>query len=84
MVGKSFVKISLLLSFILALVILSFIYPVYSENDITFNIPLPSSPHGIAINPETDIVVIASEKTDSVSIVDLNTRKVIATIPVGK
>ncbi len=86
--GKGFLlKLGLLFSFTIGLVILSilsFIYPVYSENDTTFSILLTSNPHGIAINPETDIIVIASEKTDSVSIVDLNARKVIATIPVGK
>lgn len=47
-------------------------------------IPLEANPYGIAINPITDIAVVANEKSDSVSIVDLSTQKVLSTIPVGK
>jgi len=47
-------------------------------------IPLEANPYGIAVNPITDIAVVANEKSDSVSIVDLSTQKVLSTIPVGK
>ncbi|MFA4828189.1 MAG: RHS repeat-associated core domain-containing protein [Thermodesulfovibrionales bacterium] len=67
----------------LSLTIFSLKTSVYSTTD-TSGIPLESNPRGIAINPITDIAVIANEKADSVSIVNLNTQKVISTIPVGK
>jgi YVTN family beta-propeller protein len=41
-------------------------------------------PRSIAINPYTNKAVIACETAGSVSVVDLNTRAVISTIPVGK
>jgi YVTN family beta-propeller protein len=64
-------------------IVFSFTNLVYSKID-TSGITLESNPRGIAINPITDIAVIANEKSDSVSIVDLNTQKVLSTIPVGK
>ena len=45
---------------------------------------LKSNPCDIAINPITDIAVITNKKDDSVSIVDLTTETVLATIPVGR
>ena len=72
---------SLLLA--LGLIVFSFMDLVYSTTD-TSGIPLESNPHGIAINPKTDIAVIANEKSYSASIVDLDTQTVLSTIPVGK
>lgn len=71
----------LLLAF--GFIVFSFTNLVYSKTD-TSGIPLGSNPCGIAINPITDIAVVANEKSDSVSIVDLNTQTVLSTIPVGK
>ncbi|KAF0144564.1 MAG: YD repeat-containing protein [Nitrospirae bacterium] len=68
---------------VLSLIVFSLKDSVHSTTD-TSGIPLESNPRGIAINPITDIAVIANEKADSVSIVNLNTQKVISTIPVGK
>jgi len=68
-----------LLSFSL-LFLKNFVYPVTDTSGIS----LESNPRGIAINPATDIAVVVNEKSDSVSIVDLNTQSVILTIPVGK
>ncbi len=76
-------KVSLLFLLSLFLIVLSFKNIIYSETD-TSTIPLGSNPYRIAINPFTDIAVITLEKADSVSVVDLNTQKVILTIPVGK
>lgn len=59
---------------------LSFKNLVYSG---TAGVPLESNPRGIAINPITDIAVVANERSNSVSIVDLKTQAVISTIPVG-
>ncbi len=72
---------------IIVLVLLSFsllflknlVYPVTNTS-----ISLKSNPRSIAINPITDIAVITHEKSNSVSVVDLNTEKVISTIPVGR
>ena len=64
-------------------IIFSFKNSVYSKNDIP-DIPVESNPRGIAINPNTDIAVVANEKADSVSVVNLNTQLVLSTIPVGK
>jgi len=74
---------SLLVLLSLVLITFSFKDSVYSKTDST-GIPVESNPRGIAINPITDIAVIANEKSDSVSIVNLNTQAVISTIPVGK
>ena len=57
--------------------------PGFSKTD-TPGIPLESNPRGIAINPLADIAVVANEKSDSVSIVDINAQAVLTTIPVGK
>lgn len=75
-------KVVLLFLFALCFIILSFKDSVYSITNTS--ISLESNPRGIAINPITDIAVIANEKADSVSIVDLNTQAVITTIPVSK
>ena len=72
---------SLLLA--LGLIVFSFMDLVYSKTD-TSGITLESNPCDIAINPITDIAIIANEKSDSVSIVDLNTQTVLSTTPVGK
>lgn len=66
-----------------ALVIIAFSFQSRVHSDTT-GIPLESNPHNIAINPITDIAVVSNEKADSVSVVDLNTQTVLATIPVGK
>ncbi|MEW6419834.1 MAG: hypothetical protein AB1480_17255 [Nitrospirota bacterium] len=57
---------------LIVLFVLSFKDRVYSKTD-TSGIPLESNPRGIVINPITDIAVVANEKDDSVSVVDLNT-----------
>ena len=72
-----------LLLLALSLIIVSFKGSVYSTTD-TSGISLESNPRGIAINPITNIAVIANEKSDSASIVDLNTQSVLSAIPVGK
>ncbi len=50
-------------------IVFSFTNLVYSKTD-TSDINLESNPCGIAINPITDIAIVANEKADSVSIVD--------------
>lgn len=76
-------KRAFLLLFLLALITFSFKDRVYSKNDIP-DIPVESNPQGIAINPITDIAIVPNEKSDSVSIINLNTQTVLSTIPVGK
>jgi YVTN family beta-propeller protein len=76
-------KSVVLLLLVLGIIVFSLKGFVYSKTD-TSGIPLESNPRGIAINPITDIAVVANEKADSVSIVDLNTQSVLSTIPVGK
>jgi RHS repeat-associated protein len=56
---------------------------LYSDADIP-GIVLEKDPVDIAINPLTDEAVAVNEKSDTVSIVELDTGQVIATIPVGK
>ncbi|MFZ3090795.1 MAG: IPT/TIG domain-containing protein [Nitrospirota bacterium] len=72
--------------FLIALCLITFsLYKLaHSKDDTTENIPFESNFHGIAINPITDIAVVTNEKADSVSVIDLNTQKVLSTIPVGK
>ncbi|MDP3143157.1 MAG: hypothetical protein Q8N14_04365, partial [Candidatus Omnitrophota bacterium] len=69
------------------LVLLAFTFiALYFKNIVysgTAGIPLESNPRGIAINPVNDIAVVANERSNSVSIVDLKTQSVISTIPVG-
>ena len=77
-------KCAFLFLFLLAFIIFSFKDRVYSTNDISNIIPVDSNPRCIAVNPITEIAVVANEKSDSVSIVNLNTQAVISTIPVGK
>jgi len=48
------------------------------------DISVEANPRGVAINPAADTAVVADEKADTVSLVELNSQKVIATIPVGK
>ncbi len=68
-----------------SLVCILFIFSlVYLERPCYSGVPLESDPRGIAINPITDVAVIADEKADSVSVVDMDSQKVIATIPVGR
>ncbi|MEW6001107.1 MAG: IPT/TIG domain-containing protein [Nitrospirota bacterium] len=71
--------------FIFGLLVLIFLIsknPSFSKTE-TSDIPLELNPRGVAINPFTDIAVVANKKSDSVSIVDLVTQKVLSTIPVG-
>jgi YVTN family beta-propeller protein len=63
--------------------VLTFKDRLHSETDTT-DIPFESNPRCIAINPVTDIAVVANEKSGSVSIVDLNNKTVLSTISVGK
>lgn len=73
-----------ILIFVLLLLVFPFVKnSVYSITD-TSGILLESNPRGIAVNPITDIAVVANEQADSVSIVDLNTQTVLSTIPVDK
>ncbi len=57
---------------------------VYAARPCYSDVPLESNPRSIAINPITSVAVITDEKADSVSIVDMNSEKIISTIPVGK
>ena len=47
-------------------------------------ISLEANPSGIAINPQMNTAVIANEKSDSVSIVDLHAETVLASIYIGR
>jgi YVTN family beta-propeller protein len=55
----------------------------YSKTDSP-GILLEANPDGLAFNPYTGVAVVANEKSSSVSIVDLATQEVLASIPVGK
>ena len=55
------------------------VYPTTGSSAVS----LESNPRGIAINPSTDIAVITNETADSVSIVNLNSETISATIAVG-
>ena len=68
---------------VLCLVLFAFKDHLRSETD-TSAVPLESNPRGIAISPVTDIAVIANEKSNSVSIIDLKTQTVLSSITVGK
>ena len=72
--------------FIFGLLFLSFVIVNNRgfSTTITPNIPLESNPRGIAINQLIDIASVVNEKSDSVSIVDLNTQAVLSIISVGK
>jgi YVTN family beta-propeller protein len=56
---------------------------VYSTIDSPA-IPVDENPRGVAINPQTDIAIVSNEKDNSVSVVDLISEQIIATVPVGK
>jgi len=45
---------------------------------------LESNPSGIAVNPQANTVVVANEKSDSVSVIDLHAETVLASVPVGR
>jgi len=51
---------------------------------VTPAVSVESNPRGVAINPVTNIAVIANEKAGSVSIVDLSSQAVLSTIAVGR
>lgn len=55
---------------------------LYAKTDAP-GIPLEANPRGIAMNAQSDIAISVNEKSDSVSVTDMNTQKVVATIPVG-
>ena len=84
----------ILLLFTVVLIFFSFKNFVYSNSDSdTEDIALENNPRGIAINPETNIAVIAVQKDKHghhhskhgyASIVDLNTQTILSTISVGK
>lgn len=65
---------------------------VSSFKDLSHSdVSLESNPQAIAINPETDIAVVAVQKgedhqgnTGYVSVIDLSTQKAITSIPVGR
>lgn len=57
--------------------------PGFSKTDSS-GLPLDSNPRGITINPITNIAVIANDKSNLVSIVDLKNQTVLSTIPVGR
>jgi RHS repeat-associated protein len=71
---------------ILALLVLSFFLIrgfVYSQSDPQ-EIPLSGNPLCIAINPNTNQAVVGGILPSQVSVVDLSTRTVLSTIPVGR
>lgn len=79
---KSIFKAGLLF----ALLFIGFFFisnPGYSKTNDA-DIPAGENPYGIAINPDTDVAVVANEKSASVSIIDLNTQEVLSEILVGK
>lgn len=83
-------KCIFLLILALGLIALSFKDRVHSKTDEA-DVPLESNPQAIAINPETDIAVVAVQKgedhqgdTGYVSVIDLSTQKAITSIPVGR
>lgn len=57
---------------------------VYSDIDDKIDINLENDPRMLAINPVTNAAVVTHWHSHSVSIVDLNTEKVIAKLRVGK
>jgi len=69
---------------ILFLSILCLVFFIFKDHLHSEIIPVESNPRDIAINPFTDIAVIANEKADSVSIVDLKAQTVLLSITVGK
>jgi len=56
---------------------------VYSTSDSP-GIPLQSHPRSIAIDPMTDRAVVATEKPDSLLVIDLSTGQVISKVTMGK
>lgn len=75
--------------FLLLIAIGLFVFPFKdrSHSDVS----LESNPQAIAINPETDIAVVAVQKgedhqgnTGYVSVIDLSTQKAITSIPIGR
>lgn len=83
-------KCIFLLILALGLIALSFKDRVHSKTEEA-DVSLKSNPQAIAINPETDIAVVAVQKgedhrgnTGYVSVIDLSTQKAITSIPVGK
>lgn len=66
-------------------VFFGFVTILFSSNPVfSTDIEVAANPKGIAINPITGVAVIANEKADSVSGVDIDTQTVIFTIAVGK
>jgi len=81
--NKNLFRCIFLLLFAISFIIFSFRDRLHSETD-TSGVLLETNPRGIAINPITNIAVIANENADSVSIVDLDTQTFLSTITVGK
>ncbi len=90
--NKNLFRCIFLLLFAISFIIFSFRDRLHSETD-TSGILLETNPRGIAINPETDVAVIAVEKEEDshhhsesghVAVVDLNIQKVISKILIGK
>src|SRR4030042_2707288 len=90
--NKNLFRCIFLLLFAVSFIIFSFRDRLHSETD-TSGVLLETNPRGIAINPETDVAVIAVEKEEDshhhsesgyVAVVDLNTQKVISKIPIGE
>jgi YVTN family beta-propeller protein len=54
-----------------------------TNNTIVKNITIGNNPHGIAVNPDTDILYVTQLDSDSVVIIDITTQTVIDTLSVG-
>ncbi|MBN4054827.1 IPT/TIG domain-containing protein, partial [Nitrospira defluvii] len=48
------------------------------------HLPVGKNPEGIGIHPETNLVVVANKKDDTLSLIDLNTAILTTPAPVGK
>ena len=63
------------------------LYPCDSCNDDDDDdrgIPVEAMPRGIAVNPNTHQAVVTNKKSNSISIIDLKTQKVLSVIRVGR
>ena len=55
-----------------------------ATNTVITTIPVPTSPHSIAVHPTRPILIVATYDADSASVIDTDTNMVLADIPVGR
>ena len=54
-----------------------------SAQTVVATISVGDGPSGVAVNPDTDLVYVADQNDDTVSVIDGETNSVVATISVG-